>query len=250
MFPVVLKWPITIYTYGLMISAGVLVSLYILTRLGEKNGVNSDQIMELIIWVLITGFIGARILYIIVEWKMFLASPARTVLSRSGFVFYGGVITGIPVLVWRIKKLKLNLWKTLDMFSVVVPLAHAFGRVGCFAFGCCYGRETSSWIGMKFPAGSPAGVSGHPVIPTQLIEAALLVVLFGFLLLLYYRKKTDGVISVTYLIAYGIIRFFVEFFRNDDRGSIGIFSTSQFMSILIVVSAIFTYYIIKSKRKL
>ncbi len=229
---------------------GVLVSLFFLLKMskGEKEKINADQVMDLVIWMLVLGFAGARILYIIVEWKMFIASPLRTIVSRSGFVFYGGVISGILAGMWRVKKMGLDFWKTMDMFAVALPLAHAFGRIGCFAFGCCYGRECHSWLGMKFPAGSPAGSGGVPVIPTQLISAAGLLILFAVLWGIYKNKNFDGKVSANYCLLYGIMRFIVEIFRGDDRGGILALSTSQVIGIMMAVFGITLLVKLKPKK--
>lgn len=238
MFPIIVKWPITIYTYGAMISIGVMVALFLLLKIAKRERINPDQIMDLIIWILILGFAGARIMYIVVEWDSFIASPLRVILSRSGFVFYGGVISGIFVAIWRIRRMGLDLWKTLDMIALVVPLAHAFGRIGCFCFGCCYGRECHSWLGIKFPISSPAGAGGVPVIPTQLISVVALVILFLVLWMIYKHKNIDGKVSGNYILLYSIMRFIIEIFRGDNRGGIWILSTSQIVSIGMFIAGI------------
>lgn len=248
MFPVLIRWPIAIYTYGFMISTGVLVSLFLILRMSKKEEISSDQIMDLIIWMLVAGFAGARVVYIIVEWKTFLAAPLRTIISRSGFVFYGGAITGMLITMWRINKMNLDRWKTLDLFAVVVPVAHAFGRLGCFAFGCCYGKECHSWLCMKFPASSPAGAAGVPVIPTQLISSAGLLILAFVLWRMYKNKKFDGLVAAGYCLFYGIMRFVIEIFRGDDRGGIWILSTSQIISIMMVIFGITLLVKLGSKK--
>jgi phosphatidylglycerol:prolipoprotein diacylglycerol transferase len=255
MFPVLLKlnifgFPLTIYTYGAMVSLGVLVSLTILVRMAEREKMNPDHIMDILIWVLLSGFAGARLVYIIVEWKTFLAAPVAVALSRSGFVFYGGLISGIIAAIWRIKKMKLNLWKTLDMFAIVVPLGHAFGRIGCFAFGCCYGRVAHSWLGVQFPKTCPAGASGIPVIPTQLIEASGLIILFMLLWLINRKKDFNGKVAAAYLVFYSIMRFIMEFFRGDDRGAIWFLSTSQIISIGFFIAGAILYYKLKAGKKI
>ncbi|OQX88164.1 MAG: hypothetical protein B6D55_01260 [Candidatus Omnitrophica bacterium 4484_70.2] len=119
-----------------------------------------------------------------------------------------------------------------------MPLGHSLGRWGCFFNGCCYGKPTTSWIGVKFPPDSPAGILGEKVIPTQLISLFFLLVIFFILLNLRKRKKFKGEIFLSYLILYGIFRFIIEFFRGDPRGYIFIFSTSQFISLIVVAIGI------------
>jgi phosphatidylglycerol:prolipoprotein diacylglycerol transferase len=127
------------------------------------------------------------------------------------------------------------------MVAVGIPLAHAFGRIGCFSYGCCYGRPTNSWIGILFPPDSPAGILGTKVIPTQLVEASFLFVLFFILKFLNTHKKFNGQIISVYLISYGIFRFVIEFFRADPRGNVFFLSISQFISIILIGLGIFLW---------
>ena len=132
-----------------------------------------------------------------------------------------------------------------------VALAQAFGRIGCFLAGCCYGRETTSRFGVVFPEGglAPAGVK---LIPTQLISSAgdFLIMI---VLLLYYRKNkkdgTPGNVGFLYMLLYGVGRFLVEFLRNDNRGGAWMFSTSQWISMLIVAGGIVLYLVNKKRHK-
>lgn len=124
-----------------------------------------------------------------------------------------------------------------DLFMPSVAVAQGFGRIGCFLAGCCYGAETSCALGVVFPAGSlaPSGVS---LLPTQLFSAAG-DFLLALVLILYARKqRRAGRVGALYLILYGIGRSIIEIFRADFRGEIGIFSTSQFISIFIVIAGV------------
>jgi phosphatidylglycerol:prolipoprotein diacylglycerol transferase len=121
-------------------------------------------------------------------------------------------------------------------------LAHALGRIGCFSYGCCYGRDTGSFIGMLFPPQSPAGSLGVKVIPTQLIESFTLVIIFIVLNFLKKYKEFEGQIFIYYLMLYAIVRFIIEFFRGDERGQILFLSVSQFGSAVLIVLSIFLWY--------
>jgi phosphatidylglycerol:prolipoprotein diacylglycerol transferase len=158
---------------------------------------------------------------------------------RSGFVFYGGVICGIAALYLLSKKYKIKFALLADIIAIGVPLGHAFGRLGCFFYGCCYGRPSESFMGVLFPPDSPAGYLGAKVIPTQLISSFFLFLLFFLLLAFRKRKKFDGQIVLVYLILYSIFRFIIEFFRGDPRGSILFLSTSQLISLILIAISIF-----------
>lgn len=162
-------------------------------------------------------------------------------LGSSGFVVYGGILAGLVAAWIYIRRKGMSLSSTLDIFLPPVALAQAFGRVGCFLAGCCYGRPTKSWIGVVFPEGcsAPAGV---PLIPAQLISAAgdLLIV---SLLLAYERRKADyRSLAPAYFCLYGTGRFLIDFLRDDTRGSVGAFSTSQFISVFIVILSVMLFW--------
>lgn len=228
--------PITVHGYGLMIGLGFLVAVLLGCYRCSKRGLSSDHFTSIAICVLLFGFMGGKLLFIIVEYENFFANPLGA-LSSSGFVVYGGIITGILSIIIYCKIKKLSVASYLDMFAPSCAINQSMGRIGCFMAGCCYGRETDSALSVVFPEGclAPAGVK---LIPTQLYSAAgMLLICVG--LILYARKaKYKGEITGYYLLFYGIGRFIIEFFRNDYRGSVGILSTSQFISIFTVAIAI------------
>ncbi len=229
---------ITIYTYGFFVFLGILVAYLFSLKEAKREGVDIRVFSDILFWCLIIGFIGARTLFIIVEFKSFLHAPFTVLFSRAGFVFYGGVISGLIGFYFLCHRYHQDFFKLADIIALSIPLGHSLGRWGCFFNGCCYGKPTTSWIGVKFPPDSPAGILGEKVIPTQLISLFFLLVIFFILLNLRKRKKFKGEIFLSYLILYGIFRFIIEFFRGDPRGYIFIFSTSQFISLIVVAIGI------------
>ena len=156
-------------------------------------------------------------------------------LEIGGITWLGGVIGAFPLTVWLLHKYCPRIkGNALFYFNLLIPaivLGHAFGRVGCFLGGCCYGKETTSFLGVQFPH------LDHAVYPTQLFEAVFELALFAVMLLLYKRLK--GHFLETYCFSYGVFRFFLEFMRGDDRGATGFFlSPSQVMSILLIVAGV------------
>ena len=229
----------TVHGYGLMIGIGFVLAMLLAEYRAKKRGMKEDSVIDIAILAGVFGFLGAKVLYVIVSFDEFMQSPLE-VLGSSGFVVYGGIIGGVlaSMIYCRIKKLPF-----LEYFDLVMPeiaLAQGFGRIGCFLAGCCYGRETDAWYGVTFPHGSlaPAGVS---LIPTQLISSAADFVNAFVLILIVNKCKNNlanGNIGALYMIFYGIGRFFIEFLRNDIRGSVGVLSTSQFISIFITSSTL------------
>ena len=193
---------ITIYGYGLMIAIGV-ISAYLMSEFrAKRNGLDENHIFPLLIWGVLSGIIGAKLLYYITIIDEIIADPSLVIKNISdGFVVYGGIIAGILAgyIYCRVKK--LEFWKYLDIVVPSIALAQGFGRIGCFLAGCCYGRETTSWCAITFTNSSYAP-NGVPLVPTQLI--AILVWLSG-------KNKIPGRISALYLIFYSIGRFVLLF---------------------------------------
>lgn len=249
MHPILFKiGSFTIYTYGFLVFLGVLFAYFFCVKQAGRENINKGVFSDIIFWTLIFSFVGARVFYIFTDFQSFLQNPLEMLLSRSGFVFYGGVIFGIVTLFVLAKLHKINFLKLADIIVMGVPLAHAFGRFGCFSYGCCYGRPTNYFLGVLFPAESPAGALGVCVIPTQLIEAFFLILLFLTLLFVKRRKKFDGQILAIYLVFYSIIRFVVEFFRGDPRGNVFFLSLSQFISLFLLAFGAFLYLKLRMRK--
>lgn len=226
----------TIHGYGLMIAIGVIVAVLVAIYRAKKAGIDPEVVLDLVLIGLICGFGGGKILYLIVEWKDFIKSP-MTYLGGGGFVVYGGIILALIVGAVYFTLKKKDPLIVMDLIMPEASIAQGFGRIGCFLAGCCYGRITDSVFGVVFPEGSlaPAGVK---LIPTQLIMSAGNFLIAGILLIAATKLKKRGQILSLYLILYAIGRFAVEFLRNDHRGAVGVFSTSQFISLFIVIIGI------------
>ncbi len=224
--------PVTIHGYGLMIAIGVLAALFIGETRAKKRGLSDDAVFSLTFLCAFFGFVSAKILFCIIEFKTLITDP-MSVLSSNGFVVYGGIIGGILTAYIYCKMKKLNFWDYFDLVLPSVAVAQGFGRIGCFLAGCCYGRETDSVIGIAF-TDSGFAPNGVKLIPTQLISAAGMFLIAGILLIYARKQRRRGRVGALYLILYSIGRFLVEFLRNDYRGEVGIFSTSQFISIFIL----------------
>ncbi len=242
--------PFTIHGYGLMIGIGIACALLIGDYRAKKNGLDGDLVYGMILTTVLFGFLGAKILFCLIEWKAFLADPIGF-FSGNGFVVYGGIIAGILTMYLYCKIKKVSFLSYFDILVVSTAVAQGFGRIGCFLAGCCYGKETTCALGITFH-NSDFAPNGIKLMPTQLMSAAG-DFFIAFLLFMYARKsKISGKVGSLYLILYGIGRFIIEFFRNDYRGSVGIFSTSQFISLFIVVIGIILFFIVMpqiEKRK-
>lgn len=233
MYSVLIKFgPITIYSYGTLIAIGFLIGIFLARYRADKYGLNPDRILDLGLYTLIGGLIGARITYVLVNLKSYMYRPVFDIFKiwEGGLVYYGGLIVGVLVGLWYIKKIKYNFWKTVDVLAPSIAIGQVFGRIGCFLNGCCYGK-VSNKFGLVF--NSLNDNLSH--IPTQLIESIFTFIIFLFLLKRDKKKKFEGEIFLLYLLLYSSGRFIIETIRGDDRGAFffGIISISQFVSILI-----------------
>ncbi len=242
------NFPIT--TYGIFLASGMLLALIIASRLAARDGLPRERIYDLGLWVLVGGLLGSKVL-------MFFVEPDVNIFTldflRSGGVYYGGFLGGLLALVILIRFYKLPFWKVGDALAPGVALGQAFGRQGCFAAGCCWGKPTSLPWGVHFtelgheytgvPLYGPDGSSLH-LHPTQLYESFIMLAVFGFLVWLHRHKKFNGQVLITYGIIYSLVRFSIEFIRDDPRGDLfGLttltgLSTSQLVSLIVFLAAI------------
>lgn len=250
MYPILFKiGTITIYSYGFMIAIGVITALLISLFRGKKLGLNLDAIMSVAICGLFGGIIGAKLLYWVVELPQIINNPSYIIETlSSGFVVYGGIIGGILSGYIYCKKRGLDFLIYLDLIVPALAIAQGFGRLGCFATGCCYGRETNSIIGIIFE-NSLNAPNGIPLIPTQLFSSAGDFILAGILLYYSLKAKRKGEVAALYIILYSIGRFIIEIFRGDPRGSVSFLSTSQFICILMFLIGVYIFYTVHKNTK-
>ena len=237
----------TIHGYGLMIGLGVAAALLMGDYRAKKLGLNGDYIYGMTFSAVILGFLAARILFIITEWKDFLQEPMRY-LSGAGFVVYGGIIGGALTIYGFCKIKKIDMLTYLDLMIPSVALAQAFGRVGCFLAGCCYGRKTDSFLGVVF-TNSDFAPNGVKLLPTQLFMAVGDLVIMSVLLWYAQKKPIRGRMAACYLMLYSVGRFAIEFLRNDDRGTVGVLSTSQFIAVFTLLIGVVGYFVVLPKME-
>jgi phosphatidylglycerol---prolipoprotein diacylglyceryl transferase len=237
-------FPIT--SYGIWLAAGMLLALFVASRLGARDGVPRERMYDIGLWALLGGLIGSKILMFFVDDNVQVFTLD---FLRSGGVYYGGLIGGFLAVALLVYFYKLPFWKVADAFAPAVALGQAFGRQGCFAAGCCWGRPTDLPWGVHFTelgheyTGVPIADGVH-LHPTQLIESFTMLAVFGLLYWLHRHKKFDGQILIAYGIIYSIFRFSIEFIRDDPRGDLfGLtsatgLSTSQLVSLVVAVASI------------
>lgn len=228
--------------YTILIFVGIYMAMYMLRYQCRKGGV-PDKVYRtyLLLGVvsILVGFLSAELFQSIYFWL------ETGVFEWRGLTFIGGLIGGIACFllgkVIFIKGESAEYFGTICRYAIpCVLIAHAFGRIGCFFAGCCYGIETDSFLGVTFPGHS------HKVFPTQLFESAFLFV--WFFVCLKYNKYSLPL----YFTGYGVFRFLIEFIRGDDRGSFipGLSPSQSYCIIMLAVGIVmFLLPVIRSKIK-
>lgn len=235
--------PFTVYGYGLMIAVGFLSAYLCCEYRAKKQKLDPELLFGILVCSILGGLAGAKVLYWITRLPDILKNPAILWNLADGFVVYGGIIGGVLLGAGYVIKKKAPFWCYFDLVMPSVALAQGFGRLGCFLAGCCYGRETDSWIGMAFHHSSYAP-NGVNLIPTQLISSGLNFLNFGILVLLHRRRRGDGQIGALYFVFYSVGRFFMEYFRGDlIRGTVGELSTSQFISVFMFAAGVILLFV-------
>lgn len=242
-----------------LIGGAVTLAVYIM--LGRRRLIGWRQSVTAMIFVGAGVLIGAHLLFFIVGFPDWIATWSGNIHSAydllkavsygaSGLVFYGGLFGGYCGMIIFCKICGLYTYWELCRLSVVIPLFHLFGRIGCALEGCCYGIEYHGIFALKYTEsyinpGISDDIADFPRFPVQLLEAFAELLIFILLFILY--KKAGELYSQTciYLLIYSIVRFADEFLRGDAaRGMWGIFSTSQWISIAVFIS-VMIYLIVR-----
>lgn len=232
---------ITLPTYGVCMATAMILAVAISCLRAKKRGIDPDRVLTLAIFAIVAGIIGAKLLFFIVTYTPkqmieLIRDGGITAVFEGGLVFYGGLIGGVLGAMLGARAAKTPLRCFSDPVVPVLPLAHAIGRLGCFFAGCCYGKVTDSWIGVCFPAEVTGLAEGVKVIPTQLIEAGVNILVFIFLIWFTGKHRRAFMTLFVYIVIYGVERFIIEFLRGDEiRGFFGFLSTSQWISIALIV---------------
>jgi phosphatidylglycerol---prolipoprotein diacylglyceryl transferase len=276
--------------YFAMLLLGFGLAIALAARWARRMGIDREAIIDLGLFSLVWGIVGARLMHVLadgyfwdyvnlcldpsqVEWVVTRAEcleryegkwDAEAGVCRpverdcfawaafwaGGLTYYGGLIAATAFGVWFLRREKIPILKVGDVAGMVIPLGLFFGRLGCFLGGCCFGVRTDGFLGLRFPAWSPASrqqwkqgvldhpwLASHPVHPTQLYEAVgCLVIAAALMLGLHPRKRWDGQVLLAFLGSYAVLRFVIEHWRADDRGGVLGLSTSQLVGVGVVVA--------------
>src|SRR4051794_39986017 len=211
-------------TYGVLVAIAFLVAIWITGRLARRAGLSSDTTTNLAIYCALAGMAGAKLFMFLFDWKIYANDPRQifslSTLQAAG-VYQGGLLLACITAALYVRHHNLPGWRTADVFAPGVAIGHGIGRLGCFAAGCCWGKECDRPWAVTFTnrsANELTGVPLHvPLHPTQLYEAASELLIFGLLYWQFHRSHKDGSTIGWYLVLYSSVRFLVEFVRNHEQ---------------------------------
>ena len=234
-------------SYSLCAVVGFCVALAFAFFRNRRNRIEDSAYYLFIFFAAIGMFVGSRLMFFISMIPTMIENDytvhdALMVLINGGFVFYGGLLGALAGGVVCAKISRIRLKELLNVFLPPMVVFHIFGRIGCFMAGCCYGIESP--IGFSFPYEEVTR------LPVPLMEAAYELIIV--VVLVYKDSKTQGKTDLTllYLMMYAPMRFVLEYLRGDDiRGHWGLLSTSQWLSIFIVIVVVLCVYIQHRKNK-
>ena len=257
MFPSIHIAQLEVPLYGIIFLAGLAVAILMARKISHHVSLSKPDVLYGALYSFIGIVIGSKIVYCITMlpklikiWDI-LDKAYPNVFSRivyiiqflfGGYVYYGGLIGAVVFLYIYCRQYNVDFVAFIDVFAVMIPFVHGVGRIGCFLAGCCYGIEYHGPFAVHFPyqEGLPE-LSKVPRFPVQLFEAGLNFIFFGVLLFLFLKVGLrSGKVLGVYLVYYSIVRFILEYFRGDAiRGGIGVLSTSQIISIILLPIGIF-----------
>ena len=265
MYPILFRFPEwlpllggePVTSFGVMLFLAFLAAGYLLRARMSETGIHPDRAWDLVFAAVIGGIVGAKLYYVFLNFPRLIENP-RFLFARGGLVWYGGFLGGTAAVLYQMKRLGLPVRRTLDLTAPSMAMAYATGRLGCFLVGDDYGRPTASWVGVRFPQGSPPSSVDNlarfgievdpalvetygrivPVHPTQLYEIAMALVIFAIVWRLRNSAHPPGWVFALWLALASAARFLVEFVRAKDDRFLGALTIAQVISLLLIAAAV------------
>ncbi|MEM9325548.1 MAG: prolipoprotein diacylglyceryl transferase [Bacteroidota bacterium] len=240
MYPEIVSFgDFTLYAYGLLIMTGAVTGyLYLRRTAHQELGADPEKIQMLAVWIILAAFVGGKLFFYLEKPSFYFFPPSNMLVNfRTGFVFYGSLLFAFPVAFWYFRKEKWPVWPMLDLLAITATIVHAFGRMGCFLAGCCYGLPSTQPWGVTFSHKSSKAPLHESLHPTQLYSVFLIVSIFGVLMMFKRHKRFEGQLFFIYIILYAAGRSIIEIFRGDLRRGFIVgdwLSHSQFISLMLV----------------
>lgn len=244
--PVAFKvFGLPVYWYAVIIVSGIVLAVWMASKEAVKVGLKEDDIIDFMFWALPLSFIGARLYYVLFEWRYYIKNPVEILAIRNGgLAIYGGLIVGALVIYFFTRYHFISTWKFLDVAAPSVIIAQAIGRWGNFMNHEAYGPDTTRAFLEKLHLPNfiidNMKIDGIYRQPTFLYESVWNVI--GFIILLLLRRRKDflkeGEIVLLYISWYSFGRFFIEGLRTDSLMAFGVLRVSQILSIVLFIGSI------------
>lgn len=282
MYPILFNvGPVSIYGYGLMIAVGFGFALLVLSWTSKRDGLPSSRILDMAFWTVLAGVLSSRLLYVLIRIDKYWERPLDAIkLWEGGLTFYGGLIGGLIVGYFFVRRYKLPVWRTLDQIGPALAIGQGFGRIGCFLAGCCWGKATNVAWAVRFPPESivwrsapelrdisswsnwaPGFFDFHlpsfeimtvPIHPTQAYMAVSLFVMFGILMWFRKYRRYDGQLVLLYGLLHSTMRLIMESIRGDFFPKpvvFGLLSETQLVAILMMATSIILMFILSRRAR-
>jgi phosphatidylglycerol:prolipoprotein diacylglycerol transferase len=222
-------------TYGVLVALGFLAGLGITLRLARRAGMPAEQITNLAVYCAIAGLLGAKLFMFLFDIGDYVRDPGRIftleTLQAAG-VFHGGFIAAFLMALFYMRHQHLPAMKTMDILAPGIAIGQGIGRLGCFAAGCCWGRECDLPWGVRFRSDFAAPVPLDKTLhPVQLYESVADLLIFAILYRQASRAHRPGQVIGWYLVLYSTARFVIEFFRVHEQSLVGPFSLTQWIAL-------------------
>ena len=226
-------------TYGVLVALGFLAGLWMTLQLARRSSLPAEKITNLAVYCAMAGILGAKLFMFLFDAPEYLSHPEEIFsieTLRAAGVFHGGFLAALIVAAFYMRRQHLPLWPTMDGFAPGIALGHSIGRLGCFAAGCCWGKECHLPWAVYFRSNEAAPVPlDKPLHPAQLYESAANLIIFAFLYRRFNRPHRAGEIIGLYLVLYSTARFIIEFFREHEQSLVGPFSITQWIALGFLV---------------
>ena len=240
---------IPLYTYGLFVALGFMTAVFVSRKLAAPRGIKEQTITDIYFIILLSAIVGARGLYILVNFDSYKNNLFDIFkIWSGGLVFFGGFILAVVATLVYLNYRKLNVWLTADVIVPGIALGHSLGRVGCLFAGCCYGKTCDLPIAINFTHPQSLAPLHTALYPTQIYMVLSNLTLFFILLGVTKNKKFHGQVFIVYIMLYSLFRFIIEFFRGDFRGDFFLASISLSQGIGITVSVVACILLIKLSK--
>jgi phosphatidylglycerol:prolipoprotein diacylglycerol transferase len=237
--------------WGLMLALGVLAGLGMAMRLGKNTEFTADVLQEYVLYGLVTGLLGARLWEVAFSWGQYAANPLHALMFwEGGLSIQGAVMANVLLALWYFPRKGLSFRRFVDIGAPSLILGQAIGRIGCLFNGDAYGKPTDAWYGVVYQPGTPAHAAwgNVPLVPAELFEAGLDMLILGLLLYLFPRRKFDSQVALAYFVLYSLARFGLEFLRTDSL-MIGGMKAAQLTALMtaLVAGMLWIYYVTRNQ---